>query len=203
MLGIPDFALTADTRLCRELRQLGIVTFSQLATKVRILDYGRTANQIDPLAVLHEGRGTCSSKHLLLALAAHDCSRHEVHLAVGIYLMAEANTPGVGAVLASHAVDSIPEAHCYLIAGQERHDFTGLASGLASPFAALLEEHEVVPARLTESKARLHSRALEHWAASTEISLARAWTIREACIFALAKQPQPNLPAASVTGGPA
>ena len=64
------------------------------------------------MAVLTEGCGTCSSKHALLAgLAA--AQRLPVALMLGIYLMNERNTPGIGPVLARYGLAEIPEAHCF------------------------------------------------------------------------------------------
>lgn len=164
----------------------GCTTFDELAEYVRSLPYSRTSSPADPFAVLREKRGTCSSKHRLLATIAHDFGHHEIQLAVGIYEMSEQNTPGVGGVLRSAALRCIPEAHCYLIVGGERFDFTGLPAGASSPFDALLEEYIVAPAELPETKDLLHRNAIDTWARRAGISAASAWNTREACIAALA-----------------
>lgn len=161
-------------------------TFIELAEYVRSLPYGRTTRPGDPWAVLAERRGTCSAKHQLLATVARDAGRAEVRLTVGVYSMSEGNTPDVGAVLAAAGVPSIPEAHCYLTVGGRRFDFTGLAGGKESPFAALIEEHVVAPTELPARKRAIHARALARWARAAGLSEAAAWSLREACIAALA-----------------
>src|SRR3954453_14970673 len=55
------------------------------------LRYGRNASPGHPLCVLSESRGTCSTKHALLARLAVEQDQ-PIHLALGIYEMCEANT---------------------------------------------------------------------------------------------------------------
>jgi hypothetical protein len=181
-----QFRISGRSALCNDVRCRGFELFEQLAEHVRALPYGRTANTQDPLAVLLQGRGTCSAKHQLLAAVAQDCGHSEVHLTVGIYEMSEENTPGVGTVLNAASLTSIPEAHCYLSIEGERFDFTGLSAGSLSPFAALLAEYAVSPTNLSQVKAELHHEAIAAWARDRGISNERAWATREACIAALA-----------------
>lgn len=164
----------------------GFIDFEQLAEFVRSLPYRRTTKPDDPLAVLRENCGTCSSKHQLLALVAKECGHVEIELTIGLYKMSERNTPGVGAVLRSASLTYIPEAHCYLTVGAKRYDFTGLPQGKASPFDSLMAERRVMPERLSETKVQLHKQAIASWAATVGISAATAWATREACIEALA-----------------
>jgi hypothetical protein len=181
-----QFPISGSSPLCDSIRSSGFESFEDLAEHIRKLPYGRTANTDEPLAVLRQGRGTCSAKHQLLAAVAQDCGHAEVQLTVGIYEMSEENTPGVGAVLneASHA--SIPEAHCYLTIEGERFDYTGLSAGNSSPFAALLAEYTVSPKNLQQIKVALHKEAIADWARERGISEMEAWATREACIAALA-----------------
>jgi hypothetical protein len=168
-----------------EVLDRGLTDFGQLAEYVRALPYNRNSDTANPALVLREECGTCSSKHRLLAVIAHDCDHPEFQLIVGMYAMSEQNTPGVGAVLGPASFTSIPEAHCYLKVGGDRFDFTGLSAGSSSPFDALLAEHAVPPAELPKMKLELHMRALETWANRIGISTAVAWATREACISAL------------------
>jgi hypothetical protein len=190
MPNIPSFRIEPASLLCEAARANGLDDFRSLCAYVQALPYARVTRPNEPLLVLQEGRGTCSSKHQLLARVAHDCGHREVHLTVGIYAMSQANTPGVHAVLQQAGLLSIPEAHCYLTVGGHRFDFTGLPPGSESPFTALLEEHIVDPHALGQSKMGLHERTLESWSAQAGLSAQRAWSIREACIDALTSRPQ-------------
>jgi hypothetical protein len=181
-----QFRISGSSALCDDVRSRGFESFEHLAEHVRELRYGRTSDAQDPLAVLRQGRGTCSAKHQLLAAVAQDCGHPEVHLTVGIYEMSEENTPGVGTVLNAASLTSIPEAHCYLSIEGERFDFTGLSAGRSSPFAALVAEYTVSPTNLSQIKVELHREAIAAWARDRGISKEAAWAAREACIAALA-----------------
>ena len=184
--GRLQFPISGGSALCNDVRSRGFESFEDLAEHVRKLPYGRTANTDEPLAVLRQGRGTCSAKHQLLATVAHDCGHSELQLTVGIYEMSEDNTPGVGAVLNEDSLTSIPEAHCYLSIEGERFDFTGLPGGRSSPFAALLAEYAVSPTNLSQVKSGIHKEAIAAWASNRGISKEAAWATREACISVLA-----------------
>lgn len=185
MSALPSFPIGSSAPLGVEVRKFGIHTFGELAARVRDLPYGRPVST-SPIAVLVENVGTCSSKHRLLAAIAQESGHAELQLVVGIYEMSEANTPGVGEVLAAHGVASMPEAHCYLVAGGTRFDLTGLAAGISSPFEFLLEEHFVEPKSLAASKDRWHKQAVKVWARQNGMASESAWQLREACIAALA-----------------
>lgn len=178
--ALPDFPLTGGSALVALARRHGCSTFAQLAGVIERLPYGRphAAGKIG--SVLTENKGTCSSKHRLLAAVAAECGRPDVRLMVGIYPMCEQNTPGVGAALG--AVSWIPEAHCYLAYAGARFDLTGLKSGAASPFEALIKEHTVAPDDLPAIKAALHRKALGAWALAHDIHPDDAWALRERCI---------------------
>lgn len=181
-------SLSSPSRLVAEaVVALGFSSFDGLARHVAALPFGRVVRSGDPLAVLREGRGTCSSKHQLLATVAQGCGRFEVMLTVGLYAMSEANTPGVGAVLAAASLDAIPEARCYLTIDHQRLDFTGGPRGRTSPFASLAAEYFLAPEVLADRKPQLHRQALAQWAGPHGLSEQSAWELREACIAALSR----------------
>lgn len=200
MQDLLNFPIRAANALSTVALGRGFSVFNQLAEHVRALPYGRVSSNADPLAVLLEERGTCSSKHQLLAAVAHECGHTEVQLIVGIYEMCEQNTPGVGEVLRTASYSCIPEAHCYLMVADNRFDFTGLAAGTQSPFKSLLEEHVVSPKDLWQMKPRLHIQALETWAVTVGTTAVKAWATREACIAALAANNSLQADAASRHG---
>jgi hypothetical protein len=105
----------------------------------------------------------------------------DVVLVLGIYEMAEQNTPGVGDVLRKYELVLLPEAHCYLRMAGRRIDVTRAVDQL--PFAAIsrfLHEEDIEPAQITE------------WIADNSglggRSLADLWKIREECIARLSGQ---------------
>ena len=183
--SVLDFQLSSSVRAWIADSGLSIANFLELAQSVKNLPYARCAPSDDPYQVLVDRRGTCSSKHRLLAVAARDSGCAELRLTVGIYRMSEANTPGVGHVLSRTGRPYVPEAHCYLVSPDGRFDFTGLTGGKESPFTVLEGEYVVDPDVLPEVKSQLHKRAIDAWGAEVGLSSGDAWALREECIAAL------------------
>ena len=139
--------------------------------------------------MLEEGVGTCSTKHALLARLAEEQGL-PIHLTLGIYEMSEMNTPGVGAVLDSHDLPFVLEAHCYLTFGDARIDVTRSITWPSKPISRFLHEERIKPDQSGTYKKQLHQRILRAWIASSPeasrgLNFDELWLIREACIAAL------------------
>ncbi len=168
-------------------RSYGQKTFAAAVHHVQSLPYGRITERSDYRLVLSEGRGTCSTKHALLAALPRE-NGFAVDLKLGVYEMTEASTPGVGGELSKHELPSIPEAHCYLRVGNGVIDVTmpeGVSSGAERRF---LHEETISPEDISTYKTAVHRRVLDVWLRAVgraELELDAAWAIREACIAAL------------------
>lgn len=154
------------------------------------LPYGRNTDRSDYTLVIPEGRGTCSTKHALLAALAQE-QQLPVHLTLGIYEMHERNTPGVGKVLDKYGLPFLPEAHCYLTYRGERVDVTRSGLEATEPIRRFLHEETISPDQIGDYKVRVHQQFLQQWSAQTALthrrSFAEIWSIREECIAALAQ----------------
>ncbi len=150
------------------------------------LPYGRNSDRADYWLVLPERRGTCSTKHALLAALAREQGL-PVSQVIGIYDMTESNTPGVGRVLSAHGLASIPEAHCYLRYAGQRVDITRSDVSPRSPIAGFHEEWTIAPHEIGARKLALHQQYLREWLAAAGLALSfdELWRIREECILAL------------------
>ncbi len=179
---LPDGPLNPSRPLGAALREIGIGRFRDAARYVNALPYGRTTDRADYWLVLPERRGTCSTKHALLAAIAAE-SDVPVRLVMGVYLMSEANTPGVGRVLAAAGLEAVPEAHCYIVCSGVRIDVTW--PGLAVPPPPVMQEEEIGPDDLGAHKLSRHRAFVASWADERGLDAARVWTVREACIAAL------------------
>lgn len=189
LAAIPGTPLVDAGPVSRAFREAGFGTLREAFGHVWRLPYGRNANPADPLAPLEEGRATCSTKHALLARLAAE-QEFDVELRTGVYLMREANTPGVGAVLGQHELDAIPEAHCYLVKDAKRLDFTRYEAVGEEPIDGFLHEEAIGPEQVGEYKRGVHQAFLARWAAQPAargLSAEALWEIREACIAALAE----------------
>jgi len=183
--------LALDGPVSRRFRAAGIRDFAGAAEHLLRLPYGRISDRSRFWLVLEEGRGACTIKHAALAqLAAEQAI--DVQLMLGIYEMSKANTPGVGRVLSRYGLTHIPEAHCYLRAGSERIDITGIAPG-ARPIERFLHEEPIAIDQIGAYKIDLHRRFLREWIARSDAlrgrTLDELWQIREECIGALSQAP--------------
>ena len=153
------------------------------------LPYGRNSDPNDPLIVLAEQRGTCSTKHALLRRLAIEQGL-DLALVLGIYEMTERNTPGVGPVLQRYGLNGLLEAHCYLRTGGKRIDVTRASSvGRVEPIQHFLYEVEIDPKQITHYKTTVHKKFLMKWMADKgglgELTFDEVWEIREECIARL------------------
>jgi hypothetical protein len=164
--------------------------FQAAARHLRHLPYGRNTNRADFRLVLTEKRGTCSTKHALLAELARE-QEIPVALTLGIYLMHERNTSGVGPVLEKYGLSFLPEAHCYLLHAKTRIDITRSGVEASEPIGQFLHEETISPTSIGEYKVELHKKFLCTWLVNEPSVAGRTfeqlWKIREECIAAFAQ----------------
>ena len=115
LIGLSPKALSNDGPITRLFRKAGVDDFAGAARYLLNLPYGRITERSRLWLVLTEGRGTCTTKHTLLAELAREQSI-DVKLILGIYEMNERNTPGVGHVL-EPAASSVPEPASFVLLG--------------------------------------------------------------------------------------
>ena len=160
---LPSFALHTDGPLGRRFAALGLDDYREAARYVRDLPYGRNSDRSDWRLVLTEERGTCSTKHALLAELARENGR-PVALVLGVYEMDGANTPGVGPVLKKYGLRCVPEAHFYLTHEGARVDLTQESEG-AEQVKCFLHEEEIEPHQIGEYKVEAHREFVRQWVA--------------------------------------
>lgn len=186
----PALPLRDGGRVTAAVRERGPTDLRAAIRYVRDLPYGRPRDREDPVAVLEEGRGTCSTKHALLARLCSEQAVSDVQLTLGFYEMTEHNTPGVGPVLAAHDLEALPEAHCYLTYEGDRFDFTR-EPGDAAPIDRFCHEEPIEPAQVGGYKTARHREFLADWLdrRDCDLTLEAAWAVREECIASLSADP--------------
>jgi len=186
--AIPNVALHTAGDTTTLFLARGIATLREAARYLWALPYGRVSNALRPDLVLHEGRGTCTTKHALLASLAAE-QEIDLALTLGVYEMTERNTPGVGPVLDRYGLEAIPEAHCYVVWQGERIDITRPVNA-PEAITRFLYEERVCPKNIAPYKMRIHRQCLNEWkerggTSAVQYSLEELWRIREECIAAL------------------
>jgi len=182
---LPDVSFSRNGPATEAFVGHGVRDLRAAAQCLREIPYGRISDRERPLLMLDERRGTCTTKHAALALLAAE-QGVDLALMLGVYEMSEANTPGVGAVLARHALTCLPEAHCYVSWHGTRLDITR-AVAAAEPITRLLFEERITPGQIGAYKIARHREMLAAWLIEHRPGLALddAWRIREACIAAI------------------
>ena len=187
---LPNAPLLAAGPVSRAFKRAGCHSCQSAAVTLLNLRYGRNTDPSALLGVLEEGRGTCSTKHALLKRLIDEQEVDGVELRTGIYEMTEANTPGIGAVLAEHSLLSIPEAHCYLVVEGRRLDVTRTLPPGVEPITKFVVEETITPGQTTVYKREFHRRFLAGRVEQGDYpgqTLDSLWAIREQCIAALAE----------------
>jgi hypothetical protein len=182
--ALPNFGLAGGARLSTGFVALGRQDYHAAARHVRRLQYGRNTRRSDYGLVLEEGRGTCSTKHALLAALAEEHGRR-VELWLGVYEMNADNTPGVGPVLSRYGLDLVPEAHCYLAYRGVRVDLTRVVA--TDPIENFLYEETIEPSGIGAYKLDVHRRFVRAWAVARGLDFECVWRAREECIGALSE----------------
>ncbi|QOR67819.1 hypothetical protein IM538_06710 [Cytobacillus suaedae] len=189
-MGLPNFKIEPKGRVSEVFLALEIKRFYDATIYIGHLPYGRNSNGSSYEHVLIEGKGTCSTKHALLAALCQEQGIKEVQLYTGIYEMSEGNTPGVGSVLEKYNLESIPEAHCYLKYNNERYDFTRL-DVTGEPVEIFLTEQQITPGQIGEYKKKFHRSYFPKWLEDKIlgqiVSVEQLWRIREECIRKLSQ----------------
>jgi hypothetical protein len=184
---LPEAPLDPGGPCSEAFLRIGCSSYRSAARYLHELPYGRNSDRADFRLVLPEHRGTCSTKHALLAAVALEQSL-PITLTIGIYDMTEANTPGVGRVLAQHGIDRIPEAHCYLRHAGHRVDITRSGVAPRASIASFHPEWVIEPSQIGAHKVALHQQYLRGWLRERQhlaLPFEELWRIREACILAM------------------
>lgn len=185
--ALPDTPLKSVGPISAAFLARSLFDFRAAGRYLHQLSYGRNANRADFRLVLLEQRGTCSTKHALLAELARE-QHLPVTLTLGIYEMHERNTPGVGRVLDRYDLPFLLEAHCYLTHQGMRIDVTRSGVEPREPVSQFLYEEAIAPEQIGDYKVQLHQRFLREWATTAtagDRNFKEWWRIREECIAAL------------------
>lgn len=185
-----DFNLTSGELYSTAFRERGIHTFSDACAFIHQLPYGRNANRSDFMLVLSEERGTCSSKHALLASLALENGVEHVELIVGIFMMSPETNPSLEDFFSDKPYTTIPEAHCYLNYKGERLDFTALDFNMEKITPKIVREQRIDPNQVSDWKIMIHKHYLQGWLnrnQAVQLSLDELWKDREEVIALLSK----------------
>ena len=184
-----NFTLQPSGPLSKLALAHNVQTLGQLFKYIKALRYQRISDKHQLVLIFEEQRGTCSTKHAVVAAIAHEQQFNGLELMLGIYAMNESNTKGVGKVLDAYQLDFVPEAHTYLRLHHKRIDLTSSSNQNTSFVEDLFHEEVIMPEQILAYKDQQHQAFLKNWIIENNIpySFEEVWKIREACITALSQ----------------
>ncbi len=180
-----NFSIESEGKYSSLFRELEISTFHDACSYVHFLNYGRISERSDFSLVLLERKGTCSSKHALLAELALENKHPEIELICGIYLMSEETNNGVGKILSNYNLINIPECHVYIRVKGKRYDFTGERFSIEKIQPKIVREQRMDPSQASEWKVNIHKNYMESWLKrkpEINFTFGDLWNIREEII---------------------
>jgi len=120
---VPDVRIDDAGPISRRFRDLGLMTFRAACRWVQAVPYAPNVSRDDPAVVFSERRGTCQSKHTLIAVLAQELEL-DVRKYIGAYRLDESVVDGAGDVLAACGLTFVPQMHCVLKYGVHFIDLT-------------------------------------------------------------------------------
>jgi hypothetical protein len=120
---LPDRDIRADGVVAQTFLRHGIATFRQACQWVKDLPYGSNSSAESSLIVFEDHRGTCFTKHGVIARLAGELDL-DVHKNLGFYRLNDEIVTGIDALLRPYGLDFIPQIHCFLEHGTCRVDLT-------------------------------------------------------------------------------
>lgn len=142
---LPDAEIKSGGELSRKFLELGIKSFKQACEYVNKTEYGYNSDYDDKLIFFKEKKGTCTSKHAVIAGLAEELNI-PLYKHVGVYKFTEEISTGANEILKKYKIPYVPMIHCFLVYRNLRFDLTeGNSNGKNTPINELIFEEEVDP----------------------------------------------------------
>ena len=159
--ALPDKKITDAGVVSKIFLIQGVATFQEACRRVHRLPYGYNADRDDLFALFQEGKGTCTSKHAVIATLARELAL-PVEKHIGIYAMTEALVTGTQTIINRYQLPYLPMVHCFLQADTIRVDLTaGNRNGKNGPIKEFLFTMPVAPNISGKEEYLLYRKALK------------------------------------------
>jgi hypothetical protein len=119
----PNSAIHPAGVMSQQFLSMGIDRFHAACRYVHQLPYGYNADRDDAMSLFKEGKGTCTTKHAVIATLASETNL-PITKTIGIYAMTESIVTGTNTILSAAKLPYVPMIHCFLSYKQHRVDLT-------------------------------------------------------------------------------
>ena len=142
---LPGADIRGSGVISNEFLRRGITRFKDACRYVHQLPYGYNSERDDLLILFKEGRGSCTTKHAVVATLAEELGLPIVKN-IGIYGMTEDLVTGTNDILDQYNLPYVPMVHCFLVFRDYRVDLTeGNDNGKNRPIEQFLYTEKVIP----------------------------------------------------------
>ncbi len=158
---LPDAEIKPSGEMSQKFLELGIKTFREACHYVHDAEYGYNSNYDDHMIFFKEKKGSCTSKHAVIAGLAEELTI-PLYKYVGIYEFIEEVSKGTNEIIEKYNVPFIPMIHCFLVYKDLRFDLTeGNCNGKKKTLEDFIHEEKVDPFISTKDKYLLFKRVLK------------------------------------------
>ncbi len=142
---LPDAEIKPVGEISSQFLKLGIRTFKEACDYVHNIEYGYNTNYDDKLIFFKENKGSCTSKHAVIAGFAKELNI-PLYKHVGIYKLNEEISTGMNKILKKYNLPYVPIVHCFLVYQDYRFDLTeGNCNGKNTTIEDFIYEEKVDP----------------------------------------------------------
>ncbi len=143
--NLPDVELIPSGPISSYFLKLGIKTFKNAGKFVHDMEYGYNSNKDDKMILFKENKGTCTTKHAVIAALAKELDI-PLRKHVGVYRFTEDVSKGANNIVEKYNIPYIPLTHCFLVYKNHRFDLTeGNNNGKETTIDEFIYEEEVEP----------------------------------------------------------
>jgi hypothetical protein len=158
---LPDAGISGAGVISKEFFRMGVTGFIDACRYVHQLPYGYNSDRDDLLILFKEGRGSCTTKHAVIATLAEELALPIVKN-IGIYRMNEDIVTGTTDILDKFHLPYVPMVHCFLGFQDYRVDLTeGNDNGKNQPVNRFLHTETVTPNISAKDEYLLYRNALK------------------------------------------
>jgi hypothetical protein len=157
----PDKSLSNAGIVSTKFLSLGIKSFIEACQYVQELPYGYNTDRDDLMILFKEKKGTCTTKHAVIASLAHELNL-SIEKSIGIYAMTEEIVTGTDEILEKYNLPYVPMIHCFLVYGEYQVDLSeGNNNGKNKPIEEFLFTQQVEPNISAKAEYLLYRKALK------------------------------------------
>ncbi len=158
---LPDAEIRSRGELSQRFLELGINTFKEVCNYIHNIEYGYNTNYDDKFILFKENKGSCTSKHAIIAGLAEEL-KIPLFKHVGVYKFTGEISTDTEEILKKYKIPYVPMIHCFLVYGDKQFDLTeGNCNGKNTSIDEFIHEEKVDPFISTKDEYLLFKKVIK------------------------------------------